>query len=114
MFVNHNNLTIKNHIVEVKNTCHNQVTSEALPVSLIILAFSHIHTIKRSRDIHICENTSKISQCCKKFNIYGHRTIHDKIYHIINGCFSSLTMYDMTTVIHIAIQMFRNASMIFV
>ena len=95
-------------------TCHNHVMSDALPVSLIIFAFSQIQTINSNNDIHICEKTSKISQCCKKFNIYGHRTIHDKIYHIISGCFNSLTIYDITTVIHIAIHIFRNASMMFV
>ncbi len=107
-------MTITNHISDVKITCQSHVISDALPVSLIILAFSHIQTINSNNDIHICENTLKISQCCKKFKIYGHKTIHDKIYHIINGCFSILMMYDMTTVIHIAIQMFKNASMIFV
>jgi hypothetical protein len=53
MFVNHNVFTIKYHITDVKMTCQIHVTREALPVSLIILALSHIHTIKRSRDIHI-------------------------------------------------------------
>lgn len=90
MFVNHNNFTITNHIVEVKKTCHNHVIKDTFHVSLIILAFNHIHTINNSNDIHIFEKTSKISQCCKKLRRYGHNTIHDKIYHIISGCFNSL------------------------
>jgi len=53
ILVNHKSLITKNPIVEVKNTCHNQVISDILPVSFMVLAFNPIQTIKSSKDIPI-------------------------------------------------------------
>lgn len=58
---NHKSLMIKNPMIEVKNTCPNQVISETFPVSFIVLAFKPIPTIKRRREIPILEKVSKIS-----------------------------------------------------
>lgn len=92
ILLNHKNFDIKNHIIEVKKTCHNQVINDAFQVSFIIFAFNHIHTMKSSRDIHIWEKVSNISELCKKFKKYGHKKIPDNIYHIISGCFNNLTI----------------------
>lgn len=66
---NHKNLIIKNHISEVNITCHNQVIRDIFPVSLMVLAFNPIQTIKSRSDIPILEKVSKISPCCRKLKI---------------------------------------------
>ncbi len=92
---NHRKKQIQNHINDVKITCHTHVISDIFQTSFIIFGVKFSHTIKRSMATHTCDSVF-ISHDGEMIQVK--LTIRPTIiYHIINGCFSSLIIYEIIT-----------------